>query len=227
MLEKVIVVFSSHLSPEENEQFTKDVKDSIGVPCEVYCYPNHNEYSLSLIYNKALAEHDDKKSAFVFCHNDIIFNTSNWGKRLLAKFNNTDYSIIGLAGSMLLGEKGVWWEIPQAMIGIVNHTNGLRTWTSEYSKEFAGIRPVVLIDGCFMAVNPNEITDKFDEEFVGFHFYDLGFCVPNYLNGVNIGVVTDIRITHKSIGITNDQWEQNRQFFIQKYSADLPILLEV
>jgi hypothetical protein len=78
-----------------------------------------------------------------------------------------------------------------------------------------------------MAVDPNNITDKFDEEFAGYHFYDLSLCVPNYLNGVNIGVVTDIRITHKSIGITNDQWEQNRQFFIQKYSADLPIILEV
>ena len=227
MLNKIIVVFSSHLSPEENDQFIKDVKYSIGVPCEVYCYPNFNEYSLSSVYNRALAEHDDKNSAFVFMHNDIIFVTKNWGKRLLAKFNNTNYSIIGLAGSMILGEKAVWWEVPQTMIGIVNHTNGLRTWTSEYSKEFAGVKPVVVIDGCFMAVDPNNITDKFDEEFAGFHFYDLSLCVPNYLNGVDIGVITDIRITHKSIGITNDQWEQNRQFFIQKYSADLPIILEV
>jgi hypothetical protein len=34
--------------------------------------------------------------------------------------------------------------------------------------------------------------------------------------------VTNIRITHKSIGQTNEQWEENRQFFVQKYGKNLP-----
>ena len=44
-----------------------------------------------------------------------------------------------------------------------------------------------------------------------------------YLDGFNIGVTTDIRILHESIGMTNDEWEKNRQLFVKKYKEDLPI----
>ena len=226
MLNNIIVVFSSHRSPEENETFTQRVKKSIGTSVEVFAYPNFNQYSLSEIYNKAMKEHNNKNSIMVFCHNDIHFYTKDWGKRLLAKFNNTNYSIIGVAGTTYLPEKGMWWEKPELMIGIVNHTNGLRIWESRYSEEFVGVRPVVLIDGCFMAVNCNNIEDQFDEDFKGFHFYDLAFCVPNYLDGCNIGVVTDIRILHESVGMINEQWDQNRQQFVEKYKNDLPLIYE-
>lgn len=227
MLKKVIVVFSSHRDDAANQKFTNEILETIGVQnVIVSCYPNFNQFSLSELYNKALKEYNDKESIFVFCHNDIHFNTRDWGRRLLSKFNNTDYSIIGLAGSTYLGEKGVWWEKPETMLGIVNHTNGLRTWASEYCPSFTGVKPVVLVDGCFIAVNPNNIEHNFDEEFKGFHFYDLSLCVPNYLDGCNIGVVTDIRITHESVGMVNEQWEQNRQQFVEKYKNDIPLIYE-
>ena len=57
----------------------------------------------------------------------------------------------------------------------------------------------------------------------GFHFYDLGFSIPNYLDEVNIGVMYNIRLTHLSIGQTNQQWENNRYLFSQRYRNDLPL----
>jgi glycosyltransferase involved in cell wall biosynthesis len=42
------------------------------------------------------------------------------------------------------------------------------------------------------------------------------------LENVKVGVITNIRITHKSIGQTNEQWEQNRELFVQKYNKNLP-----
>ena len=108
-------------------------------------------------------------------------------------------------------------------MGIVEHTNGLREWVSEYSKPHFGIKEVCLIDGLFIAVDTSNITHQFDEDFKGFHFYDLSFCIPNYLDGVNIGIVTDIRILHKSVGMTNQQWEEARIQFAEKYKEELPI----
>jgi hypothetical protein len=49
------------------------------------------------------------------------------------------------------------------------------------------------------------------------------FCTSNHLSGVNIGVIYNIRITHKSIGMTNDSWEKNREFYIEKFKENLPI----
>jgi len=230
MKNKIIVIFSSHLSEKENLEFEQHITDTIGVAHNVHCYVNHNQWSLSQVYNNAIKEYHDDEAIMVFCHNDIIFKTKNWGKKLLGKFNNLDYQIIGVAGGKTLYNHGCWWlnEIGNKMdinnmIGIVEHTNGLRTWVSEYCKPFIGVKDVCLIDGLFMAVDTSELSQFFDEEFKGFHFYDLGLCVANWLEGINIGVVTDIRILHKSIGITNQEWEENRIQFVEKYKEELPL----
>jgi glycosyltransferase involved in cell wall biosynthesis len=224
MKNKIKVVFSSHLTEKENEDFIKHITSTIGVEHNVHCYPNFNEYSLSEIYNKALLEHNnDDNTIFVFCHNDIIFDSKDWGKRLLYKFNNYDYDILGVAGSTFMPENGKWWHDRSKMVGIVKHQQLEQTWTSEYSPKFLGIKSTIMVDGLFMAVNPDTIIHNFDEEYKGFHFYDVAFCFPNYLDGCNIGVVCDLHITHKSIGETNQEWENRREKFAKDYAEWLPI----
>jgi glycosyltransferase involved in cell wall biosynthesis len=63
---------------------------------------------------------------------------------------------------------------------------------------------------------------NFDESFDGFHFYDLPFCFKNHMSGVKVGVITNIRLTHKSIGMTNEKWEENRVKFSNMFSDVLP-----
>jgi len=221
----VVVVFSSHLTEDENQEFIKHIDDTIGARHKTVCYPNFNQYSLAQIYNQAIKDHYQENSIFVCCHNDIVIKTSNWGKTLLSKFNNLGYDIIGVAGSTYLPESGRWWEDPSKMQGIVEHTNGLRTWVSQYSEEIHGVKDVVLIDGLFMSFDPDNIVHRFDENYKGFHFYDLSWTVPNYLDGCNIGVTTSIRILHKSVGQTNEQWEANRQQFARQYADELPLTI--
>jgi len=224
MKNKIVVIFSSQLSNDENNKFIEHIKNTIGCNHKIYYYNNYNQYSLSYIYNHAIHTKYEDDCIFVMCHNDIYFKTKNWGKILLNKFNNSNYDIIGVAGSTYLPESGVWWEDRSKMIGIVEHTNGYKTWISEYSLEKKGcISPVVLVDGLFISFNPDTIIHKFDEDFNGFHFYDLSFCIPNYLDGCNIGVTTDIRILHNSIGTVNKEWDINRKKFVEKYYDELPI----
>jgi GT2 family glycosyltransferase len=224
MKNNIVVVFSSHLSKEENQKFIKQIDNTIGVKHKTVCYPNLNQYSLPQIYNQAIKDHTEKDSIFVMCHNDIIFKTNKWGKLLLTKFNSTDFDIIGVAGTTYL-ENGVWWEDKSKMQGIVEHSNGLREWVSQYSPEIFGVKEVVLIDGLFMSFDPDMIIHEFDETFNGFHFYDLSFCIPNYLDGCNIGVTTSIRVLHKSIGQTNQEWEINRQQLVGQYNDELPLTI--
>ena len=39
---------------------------------------------------------------------------------------------------------------------------------------------------------------------------------------MKIGVATNVRITHKSVGETNEEWEQNRVEFVDRHSSNLP-----
>ena len=222
---KINIIYSSHLDYIHDSRFEQNVKNTIGCNYNIFRYENKNQYSLTEIYNKGLNEHSEDNTIIVFCHNDITFDTKNWGLLLLSKFNNTNYDIIGLAGTDLLLESGRWWESRENLFGIVNHQNEFRKWSTEFSSPLKNIKDVVVVDGLFLAVNPNSIESKFDENFKGFHFYEIDFCTQNYLDGCNIGVTTDIRVTHKSVGMTNDQWEQNRLQFIEKYKDELPIYI--
>jgi len=184
---------------------------------------NNGEKSLSEVYNEILDE--SQYDIVVLCHDDLEFDTNKWGDKLLKSFEkNPEYGILGLAGTKFLDKSGQWWKVPHTMFGIVNHKHEGKKWTSTYSKNLNDrIEETILVDGLFIAIDKNKIKHKFDESIPGFHFYDLGFCLPNYLDGVKIGVIFNNRVTHLSIGQTNEQWEINRQFFSEKYESNLPI----
>lgn len=214
-------------SQNDFESFRKHVLYTCGLPkdnVEFLGYSNQGEFSLSEIYNKGL--NDTKFDLVVFIHHDIKFITDNWGRKLCKHFNrNPEYGIIGVAGTNNL-VSGMWWQDRSSMHGVVNHSNGVKTWTSRFSADQGNkLKQMVVLDGVFIAADKTKIVHKFDEDFKGFHFYDLAFCFPNYLAGAMLGVCTDIRITHMSVGETNKEWEINKQQFEDKYKDYLPCTL--
>jgi glycosyltransferase involved in cell wall biosynthesis len=207
---------------EHNPKFIEYLKKSSGnKKVEVIEKINNGEKSLSEVYNEIIQE--SKTDIVVLCHDDIYFDTTSWYYKLKSHFETSDYGILGVAGSTNMPETGRWWDLRKNMIGIVNHESGGKKWTSKYSEEFnKSIRQTVIVDGLFIALSKSKIKHNFDEEFKGFHFYDIAFCFRNHLENVKVGVITNIRITHKSIGQTNEQWEQNRELFVEKYGKNLP-----
>lgn len=217
----ISVIYSTR---EDNQKHLQHIKDTCGVhKMEVIQYINNGEYSLTELYNKALQE--TTNNIVVFCHDDIIFETNNWGRKILKHFKrNPEYGILGVAGSTYLPKSGKWWEIPYSMKGIVNHKNDGKKWESRYSKEIGNsLYDVTLVDGLFFCVDKNKIKKSFDENVKGFHFYDINFCFDNFNEGVKIGVLTDVRLTHLSIGETNEEWDKNRIKFSETYVDKLPI----
>ena len=208
---------------EHNPKFIEYLKKSSGFKkIEVIEKINNGEKSLSQVYNEILEE--AKTDIVVLCHDDIYFDTTSWYYKLKTHFENSEYGILGVAGTTEMPTSGQWWETRRKMIGIVNHESGGKKWTSKYSEDLGkSIRETVIVDGVFIALSKSRIKHNFDEEFKGFHFYDIGFCFKNQIEGVKVGVISNIRITHKSIGQTNEQWEENKNLFTQKYSENLPI----
>jgi hypothetical protein len=207
-------------NPELQEYFKK----SCGVKnVQVIEKVNPNGKSLTEVYNEILneSEHD----IVVLCHDDIYFDTNNWGFKLLKHFEKTEFGILGMAGTTDLSETGQWWVTikKQNMVGIVNHEHEGKKWESKYSNNSGNsVIETVIIDGLFIGINKKIIKKRFNEDFKGFHFYDLTFSFENFIEGVKIGVITNIRVTHKSIGMTNESWEHNRKQFVETYSNNLP-----
>jgi len=118
----------------------------------------------------------------------------------------------------------MWWEDRRKMVGIVNHEHEGKKWESKYSRSLGkDIFPTIIVDGLFIVVHKQRIKQNFDETVKGFHMYDVDFCFRNYLDGVKVGVLFDIRVTHKSIGVTNNEWEKNRILFSEKFVKELPV----
>ena len=207
---------------EHNPKFIEYLKKSSGFKkIDVIEKINNGEKSLSEVYNEILNE--SKTDIVVLCHDDIYFDTSSWFHKIRTHFEKSEYGILGVAGTTKMPETGRWWDSRNTMIGIVNHESEGKKWTSKYSDDFGkSIKETVIVDGVFIALSKSRIKHTFDEEFKGFHFYDIAFCYRNYLENVKVGVITNIRITHKSIGQTNQQWEDNREFFLTKYGENLP-----
>ena len=212
---------------ESKPEFIEYLKKSSGYKkLEVIEKINNGDKSLSQVYNEILSE--AKTDIVVLCHDDIYFDTSSWYSKLLKHFEKTEYGIIGMAGTTSMPSTGMWWQDRKKMVGIVNHENGGKKWESKYADSVGNsILETVIVDGLFIAIHKKRIKKTFNEEFKGFHFYDIPFCFENHLEGVKVGVITNIRITHKSIGQTNEQWEENRKIFAEKYKYILPVKVKI
>jgi GT2 family glycosyltransferase len=223
----ITIIYSTHKDKEYNERFKTHLLNSVGLnDVQILEYQNNNQYSLSQVYNSGITE--SIYDIIVCCHNDIKLE-KNWGIKLLDDFsNNSDFGIIGKAGSCYFPQSGVYWErMNQTMVGQVwHHPNGQKKWINNYSPKLPFIIPVVTIDGLFISFDKTKIKHKFDETIGKFHFYDHGFCVPNYLDGIKIGVTSSFEITHESIGQPNEEFFESKNKFVEKYGDKLPLDLK-
>jgi glycosyltransferase involved in cell wall biosynthesis len=210
-----------------DDEFVSLLKKTSGVPkIEVIPFENNGEFSLTEVYNKIL--NNSSHDIVVLCHDDIYFDSKNWCQKILNHFKrNQELGILGVAGSTQLPITGRWWDDFSKVKGIVNHEHEGKKWESKYSTSKGNeIEDVVLVDGLFIAINKKNIIHTFNEDVKGFHFYDVDFSFRNFMSGVEIGVMYDVRITHKSIGQTNEQWEKNRELFVSQNLKHLPIKIK-
>ena len=210
-----------------DNSFVELLKKTCGVPNpQIIPIENEGKYSLPEAYNMILEQATN--DIVVLCHDDIYFDSKNWGSKILKHFKRSpEYGILGLAGSTQLPESAKWWEDFSKMKGIVNHEHEGKKWESKYSASLGNqIEDVVLVDGLFIVLNKKNIKQTFNEEIKGFHFYDVDFSFRNFIEDVKIGVIYDVRVTHKSIGQTNEQWEQNRIKFAETNKDLLPVKIK-
>jgi hypothetical protein len=221
--ETVSVVISTK---KIDEGYKEHVRKMFSQPnTEILMYENDGQMSLTQVYNKGLKE--SVNDIVVFMHDDLILETSNMTPKIVNLFDkHPEYGIIGIAGTDKL-TSGRWWDNRENMFGVVGHIHEGKRHVNHYSKGVFNdvLKDVVIVDGLFFMVRKSLLKKEFNEQFEGFHFYDISFCVENQLEGVKIGLTTKFGVTHKSVGMTNKQWEKNKLLFEALCEKRLPLTI--
>lgn len=219
---EITVVVSSKKDSKENMTLLQNINETIGIPCHIMCIQNDG-VSLTSVYQDAM----DKTNTdiVVFVHDDIEFLRGGWGVELLRMFKeHNDFGIIGVAGSAEFDSNAMWWNY-EKKYGQVLHRSEGKSWLTSFSPLLKqDLVEVCVIDGLFMAIHKKRISKGFSKDVEGFNFYDIDFCLSNFLDKkTKIGVTTHIRMAHNSIGALSDNWFQNKEKINNKFKENYPI----
>lgn len=225
MSDGISVVFSSKNDANANSGFIEHIRETSGCDVDVCFVHNPNGVSLSKVYAEMLTSNDVKCDIVVFIHDDIEFLKDGWGKEVIRLFKeNKKYGIIGVAGSAYFDEGGAWWNYDDKY-GQVLHRHGGKSWLTAFSPLLdKDLQEVVVIDGLFMAVHRKRVTENFCRELLGFDMYDICMCITNFLQKkIKIGVTTNIRLAHNSIGELKPSWYENRDYINKRFGKYFPL----
>ena len=225
MEDNITVIFCSKKQNEENKPFIEHINDTCGCDVKILCVFNPDGISLSKIYSDMVENDEIKSNIIVFIHDDIEFLKKGWGKEILRLFNeHEDYGIIGVAGSAQFDENGAWWNYEKKYGQVLHRWEG-KSWLTAFSPLLdKDLQDVVVIDGLFIALHKKRIGANFSKDLSGFDMYDIFLGLSNYISGkCKIGVTTNIRIAHNSIGQLKDSWYKNREIINKKFGKYFPI----
>lgn len=225
MADKITIVFSTREKNEKTENFVEMLQDTCGCAADINVLVNGEGVGLSQIYDSILHSDTVKTDIVVFIHDDIEFLKKGWGKEIIKLFNeNPDYGIIGVAGSAQFDKNGAWWNYKKRY-GQVLHRHEGRSWLTAFSPLLGhDLEEVCVVDGLFIAVDKTRLKASFDLNLKYFDFYDVAFCLDNFLTKeCKIGVTTNIRLAHNSVGELKPTWYEGRNYIKEKYDKVFPI----
>ena len=142
--------------------------------------------------------------------------------------------MIGVSGPTYLSNiPGIWWGIDN----IANPTYSIRQLSLDTNRlnpteqHITNINPfkekvseVVACDGLFFCIRKDLFhTIRFDEDYGGFHFYDIDISMQVHRLNYKILCVYDIFVEHISASVLNKEWINSSRFFYDKWHDFLPV----
>lgn len=105
------------------------------------------------------------------------------------------------------------------------HRNDGKSWLTAFSPLLdKDLQEVAVIDGLFIAIDKTKAENAFDASLPGFDFYDINFCLSNLRDKTcKIGVTTNIRVAHNSVGALKESWYTNREIINERYKDMFPV----
>lgn len=221
----MISIIVSSINTEQNILFKKNIEETIGVPYELLIHDNREtKWGLCKIYN--YYARISKYDILCFFHEDISFETINWGNIIIDFFQQTPKAgVIGFAGATVKTKNISGWGTYRETCrkNICQHFKNGRVKEMLYNPYKELFSLVAVIDGLAM-ITTKKVWEQhpFDETlFTGFHLYDLDFSMQVAQKHNNY-VCHIIKIKHFSEGFYSKEWFCESKKFHQKWETKLP-----
>jgi hypothetical protein len=177
----MISIIVSSYNPNFYTAFSKNVEETIGVPYEIIQVKNPGIMSICAAYNRGIEQ--AQYNILCFAHEDILFKTGNWGKKVIDLFQQNQIGLLGIAGSTYkLRTPSGWGFVHSAQRGrlIQHHKFSQKDWfEKDENPDNEILSKVVCVDGVWMCTTKSVVKEcRFDEElFTSFHCYDIDFSL--------------------------------------------------
>ncbi|MEO5782190.1 MAG: glycosyltransferase [Ginsengibacter sp.] len=212
----------------------KNIQCTIGITYELIIIDNtNNRFSIFSAYNDGVKK--AKYDIICFVHEDILFHTVDWGKKVVSHFNDPKAGLIGVSGGMAQSAiPSPWWtnnyfakSARNLLMKNVEKKNGQLYQYCSNPFNDTDKAEVIIIDGMWFCARKS-LFDKisFDEKtFTGYHLYDadISMQVSQYAKNY---VVFDILIEHQWAGTISKDYYTDLLKFTDKWQTRLPIQTE-
>ncbi|KFC24065.1 glycosyltransferase [Chryseobacterium sp. FH1] len=190
------------------EDYYKNVCNSISqtignTAYEIIKIENPGLMGVCEAYNKGAAQ--SKHDYLLFIHEDILFQTDNWGEKLISHFSKLENpGILAVAGTSYKSIVPVgWWSFLEHRF---LHLDQITKEKETHSHRLENPKKVIITDGVFLAMTKEKwAVTKFNDNNKDFHGYDVEISLDFSKNSQNY-VIPDILITHLSSGTITRQW---------------------
>lgn len=190
-----------------------NIAATIGVPFELIVIENPiGAFGIAEAYNRGGRQ--TIYPVICFMHDDILFETENWGPVVLQHLSDERIGLIGLAGGDTKGWVPSSWSssIYPSEVNLVQHYKykialPQRIVHSGYRNSSDKARRVASLDGVWMCVR-REVFEKFkfdEKTFTGFHGYDIDYSLQVGTE-YQVVVVFDLVLHHFSEGRFDKSW---------------------
>ena len=208
----MLSIIVSSYQEEYFYQFTNSVKETIGDDFEYEIIQQWNPGTMGICeaYNKGAEKAQFENLLFV--HEDVVFETENWGSILLRYLRIDNVGCIALAGANYIPNSPTpWWVIKGYGNSHLSHYN--KKTNKRYNYTFLGdekgLLETKLIDGVFIACQKKVWEQiKFNEDLKGFHGYDINFSLSVSQHYQNY-ILNTITLVHFSHGNLTKEWLEN------------------
>jgi hypothetical protein len=214
------------------QQVKANIDKTIGVPWEGIIIDNTNpSRAIAEVYNEGAEM--ARFPIVCFAHEDITFETTGWGKKLLTHFDaDPGLGMVGVAGSNYKSKTVSGWMtfIESCDRCNILHLDAEGKITKLYFDQppAKSLKYVVTLDGVFLSVRRDILANiHFDERMLkGFHLYDLDISY-RVSRQYRVAVCFDIDIIHYTEGGDfGNNWVDYTLGWHKKYSDHLPVAID-
>lgn len=206
--------------------FVVNIAKTIGVVYELITIDNSGgKVGIAEAYNQGIAK--SKYPYLCFVHDDVIFHTKEWGKKVIAHLDDESTGLIGVAGSKLVTRIPASWSAQGKHLQLIQ--GGKRdTGIQRIPEDFHEIRKeVVLLDGVLLCMRRDRSDElRFEDQVGGFHGYDLAISFRSVHLGYKNYVVYDIQLEHFSSGRKDARYYANLLKIFEREEQNLPMSTE-